>query len=90
MLEVAFKEITEDVYIQTRYDADLIKISQFKSKTHFNKHRVQKMLFADDSTLIAHSKDMLMLVKWFSKTANHFSLAINIKKTECMYHFTYK
>ncbi|XP_068676678.1 uncharacterized protein [Montipora foliosa] len=32
MLEVAFKEISEGVYIQTRKEADLFNVAQFKAK----------------------------------------------------------
>lgn len=33
MLEGAFKDAQEGIYIQTRYDADLFNVSQFKAKT---------------------------------------------------------
>ena len=86
MLEVAFKDVHEGIYIQTRPGADLFNVTQFKSKTRTTKHLVREMLFADDSALVAHSAaDMQVLVDHFAKAAAQFSLKINIKKTECMY-----
>ena len=86
MLEVAFKDVHEGIYIQTRLGADLFNVTHFKSKTRTTKHLVREMLFADDSALVAHSAaDMQVLVDHFAKAAAQFSLKINIKKTECMY-----
>ena len=86
MLEVAFKDVSEGVYIQTRHGANLFKVSQFKAKTLTTRFLVREMLFADDSALVAHTaEDMQMLVDCFARAASHFSLKINIKKTECLY-----
>ena len=86
MLEVAFKNVNEGIYIQTRHGADFFDVAQFKSKTRTTKHLVREMLFADDSALVAHcAADMQVLVNNFAKAAAQFSLKINIKKTECMY-----
>ena len=86
MLEVAFKDSTEGVYIQTRKDADLFNISHFKAKTKTRLKIVREMLFADDSALVAHSEeDIQHLVDRFAGAATQFSLKINIKKTECLY-----
>ena len=81
MLEVAFKDVSEGVYIQTRHGANLFKVSQFKAKTLTTRFLVREMLFADDSALVAHTaEDMQMLVDCFARAASHFSLKINIKK----------
>ena len=86
MLEVAFKDTGEGIYIQTRQAADLFKVAHFKSRTLTTKHLVREMLFADDSALVAHSAtEMQLLIDRFAKAAAQFSLKINIKKTECMY-----
>ncbi len=86
MLEVAFKDSQEGIFIQTRHRADLFKLSHFKAKTRTTRHLVREMLFADDSALVAHSaQDIQLLVDRFSRAATQFSLKINIKKTECMY-----
>jgi len=86
MLEVAFTGANEGVYIQTRHDADLFKVSQFQAKTKTSQKIVREMLFADDSALVAHEEEsMQVLVDRFSAAAKQFSLKINIRKTECLY-----
>ncbi|XP_068714168.1 uncharacterized protein [Montipora foliosa] len=87
MLEVAFKDTSEGVYIQTRNKADLFNVAQFKAKSKKTSIKiVREMLFADDSALVAHSvEDMQSLVEKFARAASQFSLQINIKKTECLY-----
>ena len=86
MLEVAFKDVKEGIYIQTRHGADLFNVAHFKSKTRTTKYLVRELLFADDSALVAHSAaEMQLLVDRFTKAAAQFSLKINIKKTEFMY-----
>ena len=86
MLEVAFKNSQEGMYIQTRHNADLFKVSHFKAKTRTTMHLVRELLFADDSTLVAHSEsEMQSLVTSFATTAELFSMKINIKKTECLF-----
>ena len=86
MLEVAFKDTSEGVYIQTRKEADLFNVAQFKAKSKTSIKIVTDMLYADDSALVAHSvEDMQSLVEKFARAASQFSLQINIKKTECLY-----
>jgi len=81
MLEVAFKNVNEGIYIQTRHGADLFDVAQFKSKSRTTKHLVREMLFADDSALVAHcAADMQALVNNFAKAVAQFSLKINIKR----------
>ena len=53
MLEVAFKDTTEWVYIQTRNDADLFNVAQFKAKSKTSIKIIREMLFADDIALVA-------------------------------------
>jgi hypothetical protein len=86
MLHTAFKGVHEGIYIQSRHNADLFRVSHFKAKSRTTKHLVREMLFADDSALVAHTaSDMQLLVDRFAKAATQFSLKINIKKTECLY-----
>ena len=86
MLEAAFKDVHEGIYIQTRLGADLFNVTQFKSKSYTTKQLFREMLFADDSVLVAHSAaDMQVLLDHFAKAAAQFSLKINIQKTECLY-----
>ena len=86
MLEVALKETSERVYIQTRKEVDLFNVAQFKAKRKTSIKVVREMLFTDDIALDAHSaEDMQSLVEKFARAAGQFSLKINIKKTECLY-----
>ena len=82
MLVVAFTYVNEGVYIQTRYDANLLKIPHINAKTLTTRFLVREMLFADGSALVAHTaEDMQMLVDCFDSAVSHFSLKITIKKT---------
>ena len=88
MLEMAFKDTSEGVYIQTRKEADLFNVAQLQAKSKTSTKVVREMLFADDSALAAHSacaEDVQSLLEKFARTAHQFSLKINIKKTECLY-----
>ena len=86
MLEVAFKDSYEGVYIQTRPNADLFKVSQFRAQTLTTRTLVREMLFADDSAIVSHSPEIMQrLMDRFAKAAKQFSLNINIKKTDCLY-----
>lgn len=86
MLEVAFEDSPEGVYIKTRKEANLFDITHFKSKTKTTTELVKDLPFADDSALVAHnSDDIQTLVNRFFNAAKDFSLKINIKKTECLY-----
>ena len=51
ILEVAFKDSDDGIYVQSRPDGDLFKTSQFKARTLTNKILVREMLFADDNCL---------------------------------------
>ena len=86
MLEVAFKDVNEGVYIRTRHNADLFNVSQLRAKTLTKRNLVREMLFADDSAVVAHSSEEIQkLIDRFARAAAQFSLKINIKKTECLY-----
>ena len=89
MLEMAFKDTSEGVYIQTRKEADLFNVAQLKAKSKTSTEVVREMLFADESALAAHSayaEDMKSLLEKFARiTADQFSLKINSEKTEFPY-----
>ena len=86
MLEEAFRDMTDSVYIQSRQDADLFKVAHFKARTKSLQILVRELLFADDSALIAHSPEkMQQILDAFSNASKKFGLKINIKKTEVLY-----
>ena len=83
MLEDAFRDIGDGVYIQSRQSAPLFNVAHFRAKT--TRILMRELLFADDSALVAHSaEEMQKIVDAFSNAAKKFSLKINIK-TEVLY-----
>lgn len=86
MLEEAFGELEDGVYIQSRLDADLFNVSHFKAKTKTAQILVRELLFADDSALVAHTPEQMQhVINAFSTASKKFGLQINIKKTEVLF-----
>jgi hypothetical protein len=86
MLEEAFENLEEGVYIQSRQDADLFNVSHFRAKTKTAQILVRELLFADDSALVSHTPEqMQQIVDAFSTASKKFGLKINIKKTEVLF-----
>lgn len=75
MLEVVFKDAQEGIYIQTWHDADLFNVSYSKAKTHMSKYLVSEMVFADDSSVVAHrAKDIQRITDRFARAFAQFRL----------------
>ena len=86
VLRHAFESCDKGVWIQSRPEADLFNVSQYKSATRTQKVLVRELMFADDTALVAHSHDDAQeLVDRFAKASKAFGLKINIKKTETLY-----
>ena len=86
MLEEAFKDMGDGIYIQSRQNADLFTVAHFRAKTKTTNILVRELLFADDSALIAHSAEEIQrIVDPFANASSKFGLKINIKKTEVMF-----
>ena len=86
MLDEAFRDMGDGVYIQSRQNADLFNVANFRAKTKTTRILTRELLFADDSALVAHSAEkMQKIVNAFSDASNKFGLKINIKKTEELY-----
>ena len=86
MLDDAFRDMGDGVYIQSRQSADLFNIAHFRAKTKTTRILMRELLFADDSALVAHSaEEMQNIVDAFSNASKKFGLKINIKKTEVLY-----
>ena len=84
MLDEAFRDMGDGVYIQSRQSADLFNVAHFRAKTKTTRILTRELLFADDSALVAHSaEEMQKIVS--SMRQRSFSLKINIKKTEVLY-----
>ena len=88
MLHVAFKDATDGVGIQSRFDRSLcgLKSSHFKAPTKVKLFTIRDLLFADDCALAALSQEALQrLCNCFATAARRFGLTISIKKTEALY-----
>ena len=86
MLDNAFRDMGDGIYIQSRQSADLFNVAHFRAKTKTTRILMRELLFADDSALVAHSaEEMQKIVDAFSNASKKFGLKINIKKTEVLY-----
>ena len=85
MLDEAFRDMGDGVYIQSRQSADLFNVAHFRAKTKTTRILTREVLFADDSALVAHSAEEMQIVVAFSDASKKFGLKINIKKTEVLY-----
>ena len=86
MLEEAFRDMEDGIYIQSRQNADLFTVAHFRAKTKTTNILVRELLFADDSALIAHSAEEIQrIVDAFANASSKFGLKINTKKTEVMF-----
>ena len=85
MLDDSFRDMGDGVYIQSRQSADLFNVAHFRAKTKTTRILMRELLFADDSTLVAHSaEEMQKIVDAFSNASNKFGLKINIKLTSVL------
>ena len=86
MLDEAFRDRGDDVYIQSSQRADLLNVAQFRAKTETTGILMRELRFADDSALVAHSaEEMQTIMDAFSDASIKFGLKLNIKKTEVLY-----
>ncbi len=86
MLDDAFRNMGDGVYIQSRQNADLFNVANFRAKTTTIRIVMRQMLFANDSALVAHYADEIQnIVDAFTDASKKFGLKINIKKTEVLY-----
>ena len=88
MLHVAFKDATDGVGIQSRFDRSLcgLKSNHFNASTRVKLYTIRDLLFADDCALAALSQEALQrLCNCFATAARRFGLTISIKKTEALY-----
>ena len=85
LLNVAFQHSEEGVYLHTRSDGKLFSLSRVKAKTNVQTVLLREMLFADDTTLIAHTEEGLQhLINGLTHASEKFGLTISIKKTNVM------
>ena len=86
MLDEAFRDMGDGVYIQSRQSTDLFDVALFRAKTKTTQILMRELLFADDCALVVHSaEEMQKIVDAFSDASKKFGLKINIKETEVLY-----
>ena len=85
VLQSAFTDCNEGIYIRTRTDGKLFNISRLRAKTKVREVLIREMLFADDAALVSKSENGLQdLVNRLSNACKDFGLTISIKKTNIM------
>ncbi len=83
LLEYAFKDCHEGVYIHTRTGGKLFNIARLRAKTKVTEVLIREMLSADDAALTSHTEDGLQqLVSRFSYACKEFGLTISLEKNQ--------
>ncbi|XP_047490913.1 uncharacterized protein LOC125040403 [Penaeus chinensis] len=79
LLQYAFKDCSEGVYIHTRADGKLLYIARLRAKTKVREVLIREMLFADDAALASHTEEGLQqLVSRFSAACKEDMKQCNI------------
>ena len=85
LLQYAFVDCTEGVYIRTRSDGKLFSIARLRAKTKAYVVLIWELLFADDTALTSHSEEGLQhLVDKLSHACKEFGLTISLRKTNIL------
>ena len=85
LLQYAFVDCTEGVYVRTRSDGKLFNIARLCAKTKAYVVFIRELLFADDAALTSHSKEGLQhLVDKLSHASKEFGLTISLRKTNIL------
>ena len=85
LLKHAFGKSTEGIYLRTRSDGNLFKLSRLRAKTRVHEKYVRDLLFADDAAITTHTQeDLQRLLDRFSDACRHFGLTISLAKTQVM------
>ena len=86
LLCYAFKSSTEGIFIHSRKDGGLYRLTRpLKAKSKVSETLIRELLFADDAAFAAHSAaDLQKLLNMFSNACIEFGLTISLKKTVTM------
>ena len=61
LLKHAFGESTEGIYLRTRSDGNLFKLSRLRAKTRVHEKYVHEFLFANDAAITTHTQKSTQL-----------------------------
>ena len=56
LFKYAFEKSTEGIYLRTRSDGNLFKLSRLRAKTRVHEKYVRDLLFADDAAITIHTQ----------------------------------
>ena len=85
LLQYAFDESEDGIYIRTRSDGNLFNLARLRAKTKVRRVLIREMLFAYDAALTAHSEESLQrLMDRLAHACKEFGLEISLKKTNIM------
>ena len=85
LLQYAFPDCSEGVYIRRRADGRLFNIARLRAKTKTLEMLIRELLFADDAALASHSEAGLQrLVDKLSHACKEFGLTTSLKKTNIL------
>jgi len=85
LLQYAFADCEEGIFIRTRADGKLFNIARLRAKTKVREVLIREMLFADDAALTSHTETGLQeLVSRLSHACKEFGLTISLKKTNIL------
>ena len=85
LLQYAFVDCTEGVYVRTRSDDKLFNIARLRAKTKAYVVLIRELLFADDAALTSHSEEGLHhLVDKLFQACKEFGLTISLRKTNIL------
>jgi len=85
LLKHAFGKSTEGIYLQTRSDGNLFKLSRHRAKPRVHEKYVRNLLLADDAAITTHTQEELQrILDRFSEACRHVGLTIRLAKTQVM------
>jgi hypothetical protein len=85
LLQYAFADCEDGVYVRTRQDGKLFNIARLRAKTKSYEVLIRELLFADDAALASPSEEGLQrLVDKLSDACGEFGLTISLRKTNIM------
>ena len=86
MLQEVKEDLYEEVYIQFRTDGSVFNLRRLLARIKTLEELILDLPFANDCTLLAHTKEALQVViNRFVQAAKAFGLTISLKKTEVMF-----